>query len=202
MKTSLPLLARCVFVVVLLGLSGARVGWAQGVAEATPESAAVDAAEKPQPGFLDALQQQYLRAYEAGETTARSSGQWLSEQYDSAVSSATEAGNSATNWVSSLYDHAVRTGETTARSATDWVSEDVGKIGTWEYRVLEMPGNPKAIEQRLNEMGRQRWECFAVQPDRLFLKRPHRSYLQQLPARELLRLAPLFQGGTDGAAAE
>lgn len=202
MISSLLYCRRPALFVIFMVLSCGRFGWAQEVAETTPGPVSVDAADHPPPGFLHALQQQYLRAYEAGETTARTSGQWLSELYENGVGSATEATSSATSWLGSLYKHAVSTGETSARSATDWVSEDVGKIGTWEYRVLEIRGGPTAIEKRLNEMGRQRWECFAVQPDRLFLKRPHRSYLQQLPARELLRLAPLFQGDVGGDAAE
>ncbi len=152
------------------------------------------------PTFLQQLQESYQQAKDAGLTTANSAGHWLSEQYDGATRSASSATNSATRWVSGMYGEAVKAGDTTARSATEWVSEDVGKIGTWQYRVVKV--EVAKVEAKLNEMGAQRWECFSVNWEgmpTLVFKRRHRSYLQQLPAKDLLKLIPMLQGGDDSA---
>jgi hypothetical protein len=50
------------------------------------------------------------------------------------------------------------------------------------------------MEQELNELGRERWECFSVQVSgkqtRFFFKRPVRSYVGSVPVSTLLNLLP------------
>ena len=162
--------------------------------------------EKPQRTFVDYLHEQYRNAKEAGSTRARSAGHWLSEHYTNVTNNASEFAESTTEWVSELYNDAYEAGETSARNTSEWVAQDVGKIGTWQYTVIEEPRFDD-LEKTLNKMGDQRWECIQViyQPGehiRAVLKRPHRSYLQQLPAKDLLRLFPLLQSGGDDAPAE
>ena len=100
-----------------------------------------------------------------------------------------------------LYETAKESGQQVPKDAWAWVREDVQSFGDWEYRVLELPSSsdPAAIETRLNELGTDRWECLWIQPlgskTRFFLKRPHRSYLQQIPLNQLLKLLP--QGSSD-----
>lgn len=183
-----------VVVVAVLGATAAA-----SIAQEKPVETEERVVEK-EPTFLQALQESYQQAKDAGLTTASSAGHWLSEQYDGATRSASNATNSATRWVSGTYGEAVKAGDTTARSATEWVSEDVGKIGTWQYRVVKV--EVAKVEAKLNEMGAQRWECFSVNWEgmpTLVLKRRHRSYLQQLPAKDLLKLIPMLQGGGDSA---
>jgi len=45
--------------------------------------------------------------------------------------------------------------------AKEWIEEDIKKIGDWEYMVLSIKyeGTVK-LEQKLNELGNERWECF------------------------------------------
>ena len=66
-------------------------------------------------------------------------------------------------------------------------TEELGKIFSFEYKILDIKDDPLAaeIEATLNVLGRERWECFAVQPVgsgiRLFLRRRPASYLQYIP---------------------
>ncbi len=95
-------------------------------------------------------------------------------------------------------------GKTTAATARDWVLDDLGKIGTWKYKVVEIQSpNARLVETELNQLGAQRWEGYAVQTQAnqvvLYHKRSHRSYLRFLPAKDLLRLVPLLPGDGDTA---
>ena len=125
----------------------------------------------------------------------------MAEQYEFAADEASKATSGTTGWLTKQYKDALEAGETSATSAKDWVVEDVGKIGTWQYKVVTLTlRTEKSVEEELNRLGTQRWECFFVQPRNsshviCYLKRPHRSYLKQLPAKDLLKLLPLLPGG-------
>ena len=73
--------------------------------------------------------------------------------------------------------------------------EEIKRVGTWEYRVMTLntPEDP-ALEQRLNALGQERWECHATQHVndvvRLVCKRPVRSYLKNIAVTDLLKLIP------------
>lgn len=142
-------------------------------------------------------QRLYDQASQSGATTATSAADWVGELYDGTTKNAQGAANATSTWISNQYNNAVKTGETSATTAKEWVVDDLRKIGTWQYKVV---GNSIAdVEDTLNTLGAERWECFAVQNRnasnvRLYLKRRHRSYLQQLPAKDLLRLAPILKG--------
>ena len=47
---------------------------------------------------------------------------------------------------------------------------------SWEYRVLDAPGDGAAVEAMLNELGQDGWELIATQTTgvlfRLYFKRP------------------------------
>jgi len=93
-----------------------------------------------------------------------------------------------------LYELAKAAGEQVPGSLVEWVRQDLEKIGDWEYRVVALAGSAESMEQKLNELGQERWECFSVQADgkqtRFFLKRPAKSYVGSVPVSTLLRLLP------------
>ena len=66
-------------------------------------------------------------------------------------------------------------------------TEELEKLFIWEYRVEEVKVQTSSAELQtlLAELGRERWECFAVtvhgEQLRLYLKRHPRSYLRYLP---------------------
>ena len=75
-----------------------------------------------------------------------------------------------------------------------WVEDDIKKIGDWEYKLVLMDATEdnEKIEQRLNELGLERWNCFWIQPkdaQLIFMfKRPSISYIQKIPKGELLKI--------------
>ena len=102
--------------------------------------------------------------------------------------------------IRTLYEKAKETGEQVPGDVVAWLKQDLDRIGDWEYRLLVVSSlsNDK-LEAKLNELGADRWECFAVLHDdgtiRLFLKRPVKSYLKLVPITDLWKLVP--SGGDD-----
>lgn len=106
-------------------------------------------------------------------------------------------GTDQSTWdlVQALYEKAKETGEQVPKDVYAWVKEDFGKIGDWEYHVVELSfADPKALEAKLNELGAERWECIWVQytgSKSMFLfKRSTRSYLRNVPLSQLMKLVP------------
>jgi len=189
--------------------SGPIVTVARVPADSTPEDQSDDSQtsvdrQAEQATFWDQAQRLFEKAKDSGTTTASSTADWVAELYDRAATSTQGAAQSSTKWITEKYHEAVASGETTATTAKDWVFDDLGKIGTWQYKVVEIPApNSRLEETELNRLGAQRWEGYAVQTQAnqvvLYLKRSHRSYLRFLPAKDLFRLVPLLQGDGDTA---
>ena len=77
--------------------------------------------------------------------------------------------------------------------AKEWIKEDIEKIGDWEYKVVNLDYESfNELENKLNELGNERWECFWVEKKEeivvFILKRPKTSYLQKIPKGDLLKM--------------
>ena len=77
--------------------------------------------------------------------------------------------------------------------AKEWIKEDIEKIGDWEYKVVNLEYESiDELENKLNELGNERWECFWVEKKEevvvFILKRPKTSYLQKIPKGDLLKM--------------
>jgi hypothetical protein len=80
----------------------------------------------------------------------------------------------------------------TGEDAKTWVKEDLEKIGDWEYKiVIVKENNLEKLQNRLNEFGSARWECYWQETGKegrlFFFKRKKISYLQRIPIGNLLR---------------
>jgi len=106
--------------------------------------------------------------------------------------------------IQQLYDKAKAAGEDVPENVYQWAKEDVASIGDWEYRIVTMgtAAGDGPVEDRLNKLGRERWECFFLERDedeiRLYLKRPRRSYISSIPFSDLMKLLPGELGGGAG----
>lgn len=92
-----------------------------------------------------------------------------------------------------LYEKTRQTGEAVPADAYEWMKQDLERVGDWEYRVLVVDSAAEAeIEERLNELGRDRWECFAALREagslHLLFKRPVESCVGMIPHNDLLKL--------------
>ena len=80
-----------------------------------------------------------------------------------------------------------------SEKAKNWIEEDIKRIGDWEYKVVKTKSsNIEEIEENLNELGTDRWECFWVEKREeeivFYFKKPKISYLQKIPKGELLKM--------------
>ncbi len=183
------------------------VGCERPVAEAQPvvEFAASDMADEGREDrdIADSVNSLYEQAKETGATNANSVKQWVGETLEQSVTSSEATAEQSTEWVIDQFDRAKSAGETTATSARDWVMQDIQRMGSWQYTNVSIPtsAHPEEITKKLNELGVKRWECFLVDTDEskktFYFKRNERSYLKQIPARDLLKLVPMLGGGDD-----
>lgn len=86
-----------------------------------------------------------------------------------------------------------------SEKAKKWIEEDIKKIGDWEYKaVLVTYDNTEELENKLNQLGDERWECFWIEKkDKdlvIMFKRPKISYLQKIPRGELFKMLNSAQG--------
>jgi len=96
--------------------------------------------------------------------------------------------------IKELYEKAKEKGEDVPGDMAEWVKQDIKKIGTWEYKIVTISSSDsEKIEKQLNELGKERWECYWIQKQDqdqvFFFKRTGRSYLRFVPGRELLKIA-------------
>jgi len=96
-----------------------------------------------------------------------------------------------------LYKRAIEAGEKIQipDDVLERAKAEIKRIGTWEYRVMTLSApQDTTLEQRLNELGRERWECHVTPRGQeellLVCKRPVRSYLKNIAVTDLLRLIP------------
>lgn len=104
-------------------------------------------------------------------------------------------------WVEEAYNALSERGMTSAKNASDWLKNDWNSMNTWEYQILsvsaeEISANPGLLETKLNESGAKRWDCFSVSesPDgiKFFMKRQKKSYLKNVPLKDMMKLVPLL----------
>lgn len=123
------------------------------------------------------------------------------------LSAAGEAGGQTASdsmaWATEMYNSLKEQGMTKADNTQQWLANDWKHAGAWEYHVVTLASGSD-IAAQLNELGKERWECFQVAPPlegyvTFYFKRPAKSYLTNLPMKDLMHLLPLMgTGGNDG----
>ena len=175
------------------------------VAEPAAVPAPVDSPEENAEDLdiAQSIQSLYEQAKETGATNANSVKQWLGETLEQSVESSEATAEQSAEWISEQFQRAKSTGETTATSARDWVAQDIQRMGSWQYTSVSFPSStsPQDITKQLNELGAKRWECMLVDSGAtqktFYFKRTERSYLKQIPARDLLKLVPMLGGSEE-----
>ena len=135
-------------------------------------------------------------AKEATGQQASSTGQWLQGALDGATDSTGSAVDGSLDWANETFKSLKDQGLTTASSTGQWLSEDWQNMESWEYKVLASSSvSEEELEDKLNELGKQGWECFSIDDQRMIFKKASESYLKRLPFKDVLRLAPLLNHG-------
>lgn len=126
------------------------------------------------------------------------------DQLSSAGESGSQAASDSVAWATEMFNSLKDQGLTTADNTQQWLAKDWELAGAWEYRVEKLVSGPE-VTAKLNELGRERWECIQVVHSQaggmvtFYFKRPAKSYLNNLPMKDLMHLLPLMgSGGSDG----
>ncbi|MDA8775534.1 hypothetical protein N9N13_07380 [Opitutales bacterium] len=96
------------------------------------------------------------------------------------------------------YAETVGDGKELTGKSKEWVLKDIENIGDWEYKVESYdPDKTKDLEKKLNELGKERWECFWVESSKkekvFYFKRTKMSYMSKIPTGAILRIMADFQ---------
>ena len=142
------------------------------------------------------------QASSSGGRSAQQATQWMQDVLGDAAESGGATAQDTMRWTNEMYQSLKDRGLTTANSATEWVSEDWNRMGAWEYKVVVLESMSAAeMEGKLNELGAQRWECFHVIPtgewQTLYFKKLARSYLKNVPLKDMLKMIPLLDTGNE-----
>ena len=135
-------------------------------------------------------------AQEATGQQASNTGQWLQGAWNGASDSTGDAVDGSLDWANETFKSLKDRGLTTADSTGQWLSEDWQNMESWQYKVVATSTVPsEELEDKLNELGKQGWECFSIDDQRMIFKKARESYLKRLPFKDVLRLAPLLNQG-------
>lgn len=143
-------------------------------------------------GYLAQATNLFQKAKEAGETTASNASEWLGSTVNGAMSATGNAAQDTGDWVNETFQSLKAQGMTSASDATQWVQEDIRNMSSFEYLVL--PKDLTTASEQLNELGKERWDCFAVDDNAFYLKRQKKSYLKNVPVKDLLKFLPIGSG--------
>ncbi len=195
--TSQPFLL-VVFFAITLSLAGCdsdKDGKADNAkAETNNESTEEDEGSS---GLAQQAQEMFEKAKEAGMTSASNASEWVNDQWSGMVDGTNDMAQDTSDWVTETYESLRDRGMTTANDATQWVQDDFNSMYAFEYKVLaKSTEGLETLESELNQLGAQSWECFATDENAFYFKRQKKSYLRNVPVKDLLKFLPM--GGAVG----
>ena len=121
----------------------------------------------------------------------------MKSMFNKAGDATGQSADDAMKWANKMFQSLKGQGVTTTDNVTDWISEDWNNINAWEYQVISVESTQAAtLQEKLNEVGKQRWECFHVSngdaATTFYMKRQKKSYMKSLPLKDMLKLIPLL----------
>ena len=159
-----------------------------------PESAApASPSTTPQPVMSKAAANQAEAVPNAEANNERGVMDSVTGLFGDAADAGMNAASDSADYVGDLFHSLKDKGLTTADDTKQWVQEDFQAMGAWEYKVVVLSGSAETVEQKLNELGKDRWDCFEANDETFFLKRPRKSYLRNIPMKDLIKLVPMMQ---------
>jgi hypothetical protein len=180
---------RCTHKLVLLGLSSFAATVSSGCADPTaiPPTTAANTVPTRAPQVQSAGAVPAEQEPPAEQVPLAKDGP-LDEKAPGALAGLADA-------ISRAYESAKSQGLTAAGNAKDWLLDDIASSRRWEYRVVTATEQePAALEKTLNELGREGWQCFFVQPRgtslTFFMQRHPPSVSHNIPMGDLLKILP------------
>ena len=151
-------------------------------------------------GLLGKAKDLFQQAADSGSEEAESAKKWMTDKFGDVSESGSQVAEDAAQWASDAFDSLKQKGLTSADNASEWVTEDIRNMNALKYKVVTVSlDDLEAVEDKLNELGKLRWDCFhVVEKDGeivMMLKKERRSLLKNIPVKDMLRLVPLMGDG-------
>jgi len=165
---------------------------------AVAEAPVPQQAETPTPA--EPAAQTYSQKLAAALEKATAAKDAVVDQLSAASESGGQAASDSVTWATEMFNSLKDQGMTRAENTQQWLADDWKHAGAWEYHIVTADTG-RDVAATLNDLGRERWECFHVVLDQkmqkttFYLKRPAKSYLNNLPMKDLMHLLPLMGGG-------
>jgi len=136
--------------------------------------------------------------FAADEKEEKSYTERLKEAYDEKVKAGKELYDEGVKGAKEKYTETFEGGKKWTEESKEWLAKDIENIGDWEYKVVSYGSKDfKALEKDLNELGKERWQCFWVEASGkekvFYFKRTKLSYLSKIPTGAILRIMADFQ---------
>ncbi|QEG23872.1 hypothetical protein [Mariniblastus fucicola] len=157
----------------------------------------------PQPEKSEGIGDKFSDLVEQAKSKAPSLDD-MKKMIGSAGDATGQTADDTMKWANEMYKSLSESGMTTTTNVKDWVAEDWSNINAWEYQVVtvesaQLVENPGILQEKMNEAGKLRWECFHVSDGpgatMFYFKRRKRSYMKNLPLKDMLKLVPLLDSG-------
>ena len=183
-------------VLMIAGCNKSKLNDVDGQVASKDESTEAAESEAADKSVMDHASDLIEQAKDVTSDTASSASEWAQDVYQKSLDTAESTTNKMSDSLKGLYKKAVESGTTTAKSTKDWVEEDIGKMGAWVYtsRTVSTEEDAQATVAMLNEMGREKWECFWVEKQgtatTLYFKKSPRSYISNIPFKDLVKMFP------------
>jgi hypothetical protein len=103
-----------------------------------------------------------------------------------AKSAEAPAESAGTSW-QDTFNSATEELDNRRKAVQDAAANELDKLVTYEYHIAELDreATTESIEARLGELGKERWDCFHIDPGvktlRIFCKRAPKTVLKFIP---------------------
>jgi hypothetical protein len=106
--------------------------------------------------------------------------------------------------IKEYYEDSKETTAEMSKEAYEWLKQDISRIGGWDYEVLSLSNqSDEDLKNTLATLGAENWNLVSAVADGgrivFILKRPQKSYVNVLPAKDVLKLMS-NQGVGEGSA--
>lgn len=163
--------------------------------EKTPAAGSAETVEQ-EGGVLKTAGDLFEKAKSGTGATAKGAKDWVQDKLSGAASASGEAADDTMKWATDTFNSLKDKGLTTASDTSEWLTQDWKNMQSWEYKTVAITeatdGN--SIDDQLNKLGGQGWECFHVEGTMFYFKKPADSYLRHIPFKDYIKLVPLLQG--------